>query len=73
MNEGTLYAVVAYTLNEDEELEFDRYERLFKNKKDALFYSNSCALVYELSFFNVEPLSYEIAKAGGILDLLKED
>lgn len=67
MNEGTLFAVVCYW--EDEEINFNRYVKLFRQKADALRYSCSCN---EDWIFNVEPISYEVAKVGNILDLLED-
>lgn len=73
MNEGTLFAVVCYTMDEEgREISFEGYEKLFREKRDALLYSHSCAQDYELFYFNVEPISYEVAKAGNILGLLED-
>lgn len=70
MNEGTLFAVVCYW--EDDEINFNRYVKLFRQKDDALRYSSFCNVEYEDCIFNVEPISYETAKAGKILDLLED-
>ena len=70
MNEGTLFAVVCYW--EDKEINFNGYVKLFRQKVDALRYSRSCNVEYEDYIFNVEPISYEAAKAGKILDLLED-
>ena len=70
MNEGTLFAVVCYW--EDEEINFNGYVKLFRQKADALRFSCSLNVEYEDCIFNVEPISYEVAKAGNILDLLED-
>lgn len=74
MNEGTLFAVVCYWEDDeyDNEINFVGYEKLFRQKGDALRYSHSCNKYYEYSIFNVEPISYEVAKAGNILNLLED-
>ena len=70
MNEGTLFAVVCYW--EDEEINFNGYVKLFRQKADALRLSCSLNVEYEDCIFNVEPISYEVAKAGNILNLLED-
>ena len=70
MNEGTLFAVVCYW--GDEEINFNGYVKLFRQKADALRLSCSLNVEYEDCIFNVEPISYEVAKAGNILDLLED-
>lgn len=70
MNEGILFAVVCYW--EDEEINFNGYIKLFRQKADALRLSCSLNVEYEDCIFNVEPISYEVAKAGNILDLLED-
>lgn len=69
MNEGTLFAVVCYW--EDDEINFAGYVKLFRQKDDALRYSSFCNEDSDECIFNVEPISYEVAKAGNILDLLE--
>lgn len=72
MNEGTLFAVVCYwEENENQEMSFAGYEKLFRQKDEALRYSHFCNNSYEYFIFNVEPISYEVAKAGNILNLLE--
>ena len=70
MNEGTLFAVVCYW--EDEEINFNGFVKLFRQKADALRLSCSLNVEYEDCIFNVEPISYEVAKAGNILNLLED-
>lgn len=72
MNEGTLFAVVCYCYWEYEEMIFAGFEKLFRQKEDALRYSHFCNKDYEYYIFNVEPIPYETAKAGKILNLLED-
>ena len=72
MNEGTLFAVVCYWEEGKEGMSFAGYEKLFRQKDDALRYSHFCNKEYVYSIYNVEPISYEVAKAGNILNLLED-
>ena len=47
---------------------FNGYVKLFRQKADALRYSCSCNKDYKYYVFNVEPISYEVAKAGNLLE-----
>lgn len=70
MIDRTLWAVVAYSYDGDNEVSFDGYERIYENRTSAIIYSANANKLYENWCFNVEPIKESVCYAGNVADLI---